>query len=387
MENENKKELVTLGDGNVFVKRTENGGIKAVSSRLKLEEVRGHLTNIKRKVMITAAGYNFLNRIAGLSILTPEKLTLPDGKIVANPYLIIDPATGFVEKIWVKKMVIGYGPTGNLVITTNTLLYDCKAYFLRDVIGKVQSNKNAGKICNENSLTEDEKRKGFYVRINGSIGLWLNSEDKDVIKAVDTYIDSMTFADRKAQTICEKNCMKKHPALAFNYVNATGKENNLEAYVDVIGYTYDLTREDLERLSNEENIQEINGNKIERVEVEDQVTADDIQAEKTEEEIAELPEKNETGTSSAEMIFNTKKEEVPAEIKNDNETEINEESHVSRENLFKDLKQAEDIIGMKDFNDIIQSNFGKPLERLTDAQLEFAKKLMNSKVDEYASSF
>lgn len=386
MENENKKELVTLGDGNVFVKRTENGGIKAVSSRLKLEEVKGHLANIKGKVMITAAGYNFLNRIAGLSIITPEKLTLPDGTIAVNPYLVFDKATGFIDKIWVRKIVIGHGPTGNLVATCNTLLYDTRLYFLRDVMGKVKYNKNAGKVCNQNSLSEKEKQQGFFVKLDGDIGLWLNNEDKDVIEAVNTYIDSKTFADRKAQTICEKNCMKKHPALAFNYVNATGKEHNLEAYVDVIGYTSDLTRKDLERLSSEENVQEINGNKIERVEVEDQATVDDIQAEKTEEEIAELPEGNETA-AIPQMIFNTKKEEVPAEIKNDNETEINEESHVSRENLFEDLKQAEDIIGTKDFNNIIQSNFGKPLERLTDAQLEFAKKLMNSKVDEYASSF
>ena len=118
------QEIALLGDGAVFVKRTESGLVKAVKAQIRLEEKKGHLAEIQGKVMITGAGYYELNKVAGISIITPNMLTLPDGNKVVNPYPMIDPASGSISKVWVKKMAIGLSPIGNLVITTSTLLYD-----------------------------------------------------------------------------------------------------------------------------------------------------------------------------------------------------------------------------------------------------------------------
>ena len=104
---EQSQEIALLGDGAVFVKRTESGLVKAVKAQVRLDERKGHLAEIQGKVMITGAGYNEMNKVAGVSVVTPEKITLPDGSMVVNPYPIIDLISGSISKVWVKKMAIG----------------------------------------------------------------------------------------------------------------------------------------------------------------------------------------------------------------------------------------------------------------------------------------
>lgn len=362
--------VVKLGDGDVFIRRTSTGAIKAVKGRLRLEEKKGEISFIQNKAMITAAGYNKMNTVAGVSIITPEKLTLPDGGVVVNPYPIIDKESGTIDKVWVKKTAIGFSPMGNLVMTSSTLLYDIKMYFIQDLNKKIQKNKNSGRMCMEPMLSEEEKKTGMFLKIQGLMGIWANLNDADVLKCMDTYIQNKLFAERKAQTIAERNCLKKHPALAQVYVDTTGGEYNHSGYVDVIGYNHDLTRDDLLKLAQMaekgENIDQYKGIKIDVIDanVIDDISEDDVTAARDEEET--INELSEGPVQIPIADIKTDKDKVPAANKQD---------------LYEKVIQAKEFIGEKEFNKLIDENFKKPIDQLTVGQLEMAKALINSKID------
>jgi len=298
-------QIAILGETEVFIRRSNDGMIKAVKGKVNLLEQKGHLAEIQNKVMITEAGYREMNKIAGISIITPQNLTLPDGKNVVNPYPIIDPESGTISKVWVKKIGIGYSPTGNLVITSSTLLYDIKMYLIQDLAKKVQYNKDAGRFCMEQMLTEDEKARGQFYRIEGLMGVWVDLNHKEIIKAFDTYINNKLFAERKAQTICERNVLKKHPALSTTYVEPQGPAKQRASQVTVVGFTSDLSQEELmevaERAEQGEEVQ-VRGKKAKVIDTVDEVTEEDIVASVDEEEVAETPI-DETESQSTEVIF------------------------------------------------------------------------------------
>lgn len=368
--NKKQQEMATLGDGNVFIKRTPTGAIKAIRGKVRLEERKGHVAVIQGKAMITSAGYNAMNQFAGISIITPEKLTLPDGNMVVNPYPIIDPESGTIDKVWVKKTAIGYSPTGNLVMTSSTLLYDIKMYFIQDLNKKVQYNKGAGRMCMEQMLTEEEKQKGMFLAIQGKMGIWVDLTHQEILKCMDTYIQNKLFAERKAQTIAERNALKKHPALCQVYVDTQGTDKNKVGFVNVIGFNSDLTREDLLKLSEMaekgEEIKDYKGKKIEYIDANiiDEISEEDIYTTRDEEEIT--PE-NEHGTAPTHQPIQEKvnKVEDPEEINS----------------LKNDLEAAKDLIGADRFTQIIQDNFKKEYKDLTGGQLKMAKTLINAAMD------
>lgn len=373
MENKSdvkNKSIATLGDGEVFIKRTSVGAIKSVKARIVLKEKEGLLAVIQNKAMITAAGYNVMNKIAGVSIVTPDKLTLPDGQIAVNPFPIIDKESGTIDKVWVKKIGIGFSPIGNLVMTSSTLLYDIRMYFIQDLSKKVQDNKSAGRMCMEQMLTEEEKKKGMFLPIQGKMGIWVDLENKDVLKCMETYIQNKLFAERKAQTIAERNVLKKHPALSQIYVETQGPVYNHVGAVIVVGYTHDLTRDDLQNLASMsergEDLTEYKGIKIDVIGANDidEVGEEDLYTARDEEEMPLDPQPIQTQQNN---------EEKPQVSKAENPERINA--------LKTELEGAKGILGEEEFNKIIKDNFRKPFEELTPGQLEMAKSLVNSKID------
>jgi len=271
------KEMIKteLGNPEVFVKKTDKGEIQSIKASMTLKETKGHVAVIEGKTMITANGYYYLNKIAGLSVITPPTLSIDGEKEAPNPYPIIDEKSGRISKVWVKKNVVGYGPTGNLAITSNTFSYDIQMYFIKDLVGKVIKDKTAGRICMETQLTEQQKQTGAFYLIEGELGVWVDFSNYNVLKAIKTMSENKVFAERKAQTICERNAMKRHPAFANIYVDAKGTENNRTAEVTVIGYSHNFNAEKLSEISERaekgesgEEIQ-IDGEKVQIINTED----------------------------------------------------------------------------------------------------------------------
>ncbi|MFW5916760.1 MAG: hypothetical protein ACOCTM_04730 [Bacteroidota bacterium] len=294
---QDNKEVAKLGDGEVFVKQTDDGFIKAVKGIVKLSEKKGHLTEIKGRTTITAAGYYELNKIPGISVITPSSLTLPNGDNVVNPYPITDKESESISKVWVKKLGVGLSPIGNMVITSSTLLYDIRMYFVQDLFNKVKKNKDAGRICTEDMLSQEEKEEGIFQKFEGKMGVWGDVDHPEVLKALKTFINNKLFAERKAQTIAERNVLKKHPALSKTYVDPQGPRKARTARVPVIGYTHDLGQEDLEEISEkasekDEGEIEVAGRKAKIIDVGGEVEEEDVIA--ADEDIApeEAPEDN-----------------------------------------------------------------------------------------------
>lgn len=284
-------EVAALGDGSVWIRRHPDGAIKAVKGVVVLKEARGEIALAKGRWMITATGYHSLNRIAGLSIVTPPKLELPDGRAVVNPYPILDEASHTIRQVWVRKLAVGYGPIGNLVITSATLLYDVEVYFVQDLAGKIEKSKAAGRFTTEDQLTDEDRRKGIFVRIQGPFGVWANLEHPDVIQAVTNWIQTKLHAERRAQSICERLAMAKHPALAERYVEVLGTDKDHFTRVTVVGWVHDLTPQDVQRLAEQAQrgeVPEVRGQRAQVIDV--KATASDEDAFVTEEEPDEAPE-------------------------------------------------------------------------------------------------
>ncbi|VBB05598.1 Hypothetical protein LUCI_0808 [Lucifera butyrica] len=286
-----KKQMVAvLGDGQVFVKRTPTGAIKAVKSVVTLSEANGEIAVIQGKAMTTGKGFYRANQIANLSIITPEKLTLPTGQVVVNPFPVVDPESQTLRKVWVKKMAIGCGPTGNLVITTATLLYDINMYFIQDLMKKVTKNSGAGRICLETMLTEEEKKTGIFYKIDGNMGVWANTSHAEILKAIDTFINKKNFAERNAQTIAERLAMAKHPALShIAYVNFQGPDYKRVAKEVIIGYVNDDNPNTLMDLAAKAERGEeitVNGQRVDIINVTAEASVDDIAVEADDEEKA-----------------------------------------------------------------------------------------------------
>jgi hypothetical protein len=291
-----RQHIACLGDGEVFIKRLPNGQIRTVKGVITLNEAFGEIAVIQGKGMTTAKGFYHANQIAGLSIITPQNLTLPSGEVVVNPYPIIDPESQTIRKIWVKKMAVGYGPTGNLVITSATLLYDMNMYFIQDLLKKVQYNTEAGRICMENMLTEDEKKTGIFYKIDGFMGVWAKVSHKDILKCIDTFVNKKQFAERNAQTIAERLAMQKHPALAhIAYIDAQGPEKARSSKVTIIGYVHELTQDKLLDIAGQaergEEIQLEDGQKADVIETTATASVDDMAVEVDDEEKAATVEK------------------------------------------------------------------------------------------------
>jgi len=297
-----QQSVAILGDGEVFIKKVEGGQIRSVKGLMILEESNQELAVIQGKVMTTGKGFNKLNQIAGLSIITPEKLTLPSGDVVVNPYPILDEASGSITKVWVKKIAIGYSPIGNLVITSATLLYDVRMYFIQDVLKKVQYNQGAGRVCMEQTLTEKEKETGVFLKIDSNMGVWADFSNKDILKALDTFVSKKLFAERNAQTICERLVMGRHPALAHAaYVNTHGPEKRHTAKVPVIGYVHDFDREKLLDIAAQAERGEevrVDGQRVQVDETVAEAGYDDIIVEADEEEIERQAEAQTEGAIS-----------------------------------------------------------------------------------------
>lgn len=299
-----------LGDGDVFVRRTKTGIIKAVQAVLTLAEENGEIAVIQGKAMTTAKGFHKANSITSLSVITPPKLQLPSGEIVVNPYPIIEQKSGSIQKVWVKKMVVGYSPIGVLAVSSATLLYDIRVYFTEELLKALSKNKTMGRICREEDLSEEDKKNGLFVPVDDFFGVYARYDCIETLDAMKNYMRKKVFAERNAQSICERMAMGRHPALAhIVYVNADGPKDQHKAKVSLIGFVHDLSKEEMLDISEQAERGEeirVRGQKAEVVEeVVVTATADEIrvEADPEEEAVAEQPEPEETIRQEEDLDF------------------------------------------------------------------------------------
>lgn len=242
---EKKNEIAVLGDGEVFVKRTAEGSFKAIRGEIRLSQSDKEVTSIPGGgVMISTYGYDKLNKFAGLTIVYPPQIPItvdrrgyPETAMVENPYIEYD-KDGVMKVITVEALAIGLSPIGNWVITQERTRFDLHQYFVADAWSKAKKFPACGKFVSRETYEKMPDRENrMFLKIMGEWGLALDVTHPDVMSTLSGQITRQKFAERIASSICRRNAMKRHPAIAKTEVKLHGGE----AYVTVYGWQHDMT--------------------------------------------------------------------------------------------------------------------------------------------------
>lgn len=232
--------------GNITIQVDEQGVAQKFKTVLRLQE-GVHVVDIQGKGFITVVGMDYINRVAGVTILTPAQVVV-DGKPMPNPYIERD-ESGMVKSVIVRKMAIGRAPTGQLVATDYVLSYNRHALLLQMLakksakfpsavfLGSREEDPREQEIAIETVVwsrdrngkahksTQEEKIGGggrwqFY-ELDRNLGYWVNLSHPEVQAMMADYINIIATLERRAQSIAARNAMAHHPAIGGAYATRT----------------------------------------------------------------------------------------------------------------------------------------------------------------------
>jgi hypothetical protein len=210
--------------------------ILAIKNDVPLSESRGELWKFRGALTLTALGYQKLNQFIGVSFIDTDTVSGDDGKPCANPYYRRDPQTGEMLGIRQRKIGTWINATGNRVVYALTLDYDLQTHFAQDLYskwaptrggksrdGKPYSPKPSKKWGRLVGTLEGEEVKGTekaYL-LPGGMHLIVDLTDADVQACIGEHLNRQRFAGRLADTICQRNILKK--ATATTTVGPSGR--------------------------------------------------------------------------------------------------------------------------------------------------------------------
>ena len=248
--------------GTVYIRREQDGSIlRPIKGKMTLTEKNGHIYSFQRgKYSITAAGYVHLNKIAGISIVTPRTIVM-DGIEKSNPYVERNAKTKAIETVNVRKIGIGYNPAGNVVIIDKSLYFNIYTYLIQNIQAKMKKRewkkvqggkdiktdipifKNMAEVGTfEDRPIEAPDAKWIFLVTADPLGIWINYKHEEVQAIMEEHTQRQRFGDRIAQTIVERNILKDHPAIGISTVAANGEKDtwgnikDAAASVSVYGY-------------------------------------------------------------------------------------------------------------------------------------------------------
>ncbi len=319
-----KKVELVADFGTVYIKQTSDGQImRPIRATMSLFKKMGHFYNMKGDdFAVTKAGYIHLNKVASVSIVTPPKVIV-DGIEQHNPHIERNPRTKLTESVFIRKMGIGFGPMGNIVVIDKTLSYNIYAYFIESIQSKMKKVKwkdnqptderihpNCGMRGVKSSKPEDKGRWAFY-ETAAPLGIWVNYDDPIIIACLNEHTQRQRFGDRIAQSIVERNILKSHPAIGVDKIEpqAGGKR----AFVEVYGYRNELGPQQINDImaQADKGTEEI---KVEAENIESISEEEEAQAVKEEAQIIEDVEEEEVKEEKEKKDSPAKQEEPPDEF-------------------------------------------------------------------------
>jgi len=251
--------------------------LKPFAASIRLFERAGHLYKVPGggkagdRWGITMPGYSVLNKVASVSVLTPPCVSF-GGREVSNPYVERNAVTRAIESVIIRKVALGMTPVGNVVVIDKTLYYNPYTYFLQSIQAKArrkvwEMGKMTNKLAHPDAArlgTKDVQPEGatagrwIFKPIDETIGYWINIDDSAIQEVIDEHLQRQRFGDRIAQTICARNALKDHPAIAvsqvqpeFVYHKVYGKDKEeafAEVSITVYGYRHELGRDTQENI-------------------------------------------------------------------------------------------------------------------------------------------
>lgn len=283
-----RHDIAALGDGEVFVRRDATGAVRAVKGSVRLTEAAREIQSVGGNYCVTAAGAERLNQIPGLNVLTPP-MVIVDGREMSNPFIERDPVTKVIQAVYVRKVVFGLTPLGNWAAVDYTLFFNVYTYFLQDLQAKVKKypicgcygvegqrptsvryapenwqTTQSGKRFKAEPKPEDFKEADLsraqlvFFSITPPVGLWVDLSHGEIQEALTQHVQRQKFGDRHAQSICTRNALLKHPAIAAKSLTVT----NGTAVVPVYGYRHDLDPRGLNEMSDRISRGEVDPTKI-----------------------------------------------------------------------------------------------------------------------------
>jgi hypothetical protein len=244
MSAEPQAELVELGSPQVFVSKTANGDVKAVKQTVALTQ--DDCYSVQGTVALKAVTYDKLNQIAGLSTVNPPQIIDAIDGVQPNPYIKRN-SKGLIESVTIRKMAIGYSPIGNLAIVDQTVQYSLNTYFIQDILSQMKKDKNCAKRVKESGISDEDKKNSIFVPeyyepfTGEAVGLLLDIRTEGARKIFKNHDERQQHAERRAETICRRNCLKRHPAIAVT--NVTMRQGR--ALVTVYGFKNDMDKNEL----------------------------------------------------------------------------------------------------------------------------------------------
>lgn len=248
-----KKEVVEMvhlarGQGPALITAVEDGNIVAVRADVELSIDNGGIKMISGNPTISAAGYDLLNKVAGINLIQPKTVGVPGHGEQPNPFVLYDECM-CPRIIYARLSAVGYSPAGNIAVVDQVLHFDLVAYKQRDAMNRIKRYPRFGKIMSRSAI--DPKNQGYFMPVlDKDFGIWLDTgcpcEDTkrygqtEFFYWLDGVMQRQQFADRIAMGFLRRNALKHHPAIGVVNVSLDAGGRCL---IPVMAWRKDLSAE------------------------------------------------------------------------------------------------------------------------------------------------
>lgn len=260
-----KPQEVAVDFGQIFVRREGGEILNPFWAKVTLEESRGHINWIKGKFSISGAGYVHLNKVASISLVTPQTIVV-DGVAKPNPNVERNPVTKAIETVNVRKIGIGYSAVGNIVVIDKSLYYNAYTYLLQSFQAKMKKGEKREPQqqpaqaaqppvtpCAFIGVLADKPKEGKWTWfvMTEPLGIWVDYEHPAIIDCLEEHVQRQRFGDRIAQKIVERNILKDHPAIGVSQVQIElpTQKDFAKAIVKVVGWQHSMAAEQVTEIS------------------------------------------------------------------------------------------------------------------------------------------
>jgi len=256
------KELVVQKNNVAFmgqtgmIRKTKDGYIQRIEHNVELSYRASHFWKLETKkknakndwvvetsYKLTAEGYEFLNKFAGLKMLVEPTFNL-NGQEFTNPAIILD-STNRKEAVYYKITLYGYGPDGTLHFSPTLIHYNATDELISSIISKISYQKEEekmGHMCPKDAFPEFKKKYPYAIFVPTDeigdmiLGIAVDVTHPDFLKLRGVHQEKINNLEKKIQTVAKRNAFRKHPATAIYSVNPERKYNTKGEFVDLVHY-------------------------------------------------------------------------------------------------------------------------------------------------------
>ena len=122
-------------------------------------------------------------------------------------------------------IVVGRTPTGGMQIVDYSCTFNVRAYFEKDLFGKMKYNKEALFLGRK----QDEPKDGrwHWLELDDGVGIWMDMTNPEVVKVWETRSQNRQFADRRCMGVARRNALCQHGAMPSKMIGTfNGKKNS-----------------------------------------------------------------------------------------------------------------------------------------------------------------